>query len=136
MSLQQDTEEKLVALLHQAIPSLYGIYLFGSAAAGEMREDSDIDIAVLAEQALPPVELWGLAQKLASVAARDVDLVDLRTASAVMRVQVVANGRRIASFDRLACEDFEDFVYSDYARLNEERAGILADVQQRGSVYG
>jgi len=26
--------------------------------------------------------------------------------------------------------------FSDYARLNEERAGILADIRQRGSVYG
>ncbi|MCC5862855.1 MAG: hypothetical protein JJT93_13220 [Gammaproteobacteria bacterium] len=33
-------------------------------------------------------------------------------------------------------EAFETFVYADYARLNEERAGILQDVLARGRVHG
>ncbi len=31
---------------------------------------------------------------------------------------------------------FETYVFSSYARLNEERREILETVQQRGRVYG
>ena len=37
---------------------------------------------------------------------------------------------------RLRVEQFEDTTFSSYAKLNEERREILADVQQRRNVYG
>ena len=45
--------------------------------------------------------------------------VDLRNASTVMRMQVISTGRRLATYDALAQEAFEDHTYSAYARLNE-----------------
>jgi len=33
------------------------------------------------------------------------------------------------------CERFEDFVYADHARLNEERAAILAGIAARGRIH-
>jgi len=53
-----------------------------------------------------------------------------------MRMQVLSNGRRLACFDTEVCDVFEDFVYSDYARLNEERAAIMAGIQERGTIHG
>ncbi len=53
-----------------------------------------------------------------------------------MRMQVISKGQRIYCSNEQSCEMFEDFVFSDYARLNEERAGILEDIGQRGAVYG
>jgi uncharacterized protein len=50
------------------------VYLFGSAARGAMREDSDVDLAVAG---LPP-ELFFKAMSAASrVLGRRLDLVDL-----------------------------------------------------------
>lgn len=128
--------EQLVAHLQQAVPGLMAVYRFGSWGTVHERSDSDIDLALLATQRMEDAQRWELAQQLAALAGRDVDLVDLRTASTVMRAQVLANGARLFCADEPRCAGFEDFVFSDFARLNEERAGILADIRARGSVYG
>jgi hypothetical protein len=65
-----------------------------------------------------------------------VDLVDLGAASTVMRAQVIGSGCVVADVDPVARQHFEVQALSAYALLNEERAGILADIRQRGRVYG
>lgn len=125
-----------VQIIRNALPGVQAIYLFGSQSTGEQHIDSDIDIAILPKQALPETTIWALSQTLAQQYSRNVDLIDLRNASTVMRMQVISKGRRLFCANRIACELFEDFVFSDYARLNEEREGILEDIRQRGSVYG
>jgi hypothetical protein len=65
-----------------------------------------------------------------------VDLVDLRTASTVMRMQVLSAGICLDSLDDTARREFEMYAYSDYARLNEERRDILKRVSASGLVYG
>lgn len=134
--MRQEDPETWVDILRQQIPGLLGIYVFGSTATGSEHTNSDIDIALLADRAQEPVALWEIAQKLAQQAREDVDLVDLRGASAVFRMQVIASGKRLFCADFPKCEAFEDFVFSDFARLNEERAGILQDIAQRKQVYG
>jgi len=80
--------------------------------------------------------LWGVAQDIAKVIGKNVDLVDLLQASTVMRMQVISTGKRLYCSNLIVCEQFEDYVYVAYARLNEERRGILEDIKQRGTVYG
>lgn len=77
-----------------------------------------------------------LAQELATQLHRDVDLLDLRTASTVMRMQVISTGEYLASTDEAARREFEMYAYSDYARLNEERRNILKRISASGLVYG
>lgn len=136
----QDSVEQPIAMLveklREAFPALISVYRFGSYGTKYERPDSDLDLAVYAGTAMPVIELWRTAQDLASDIGRDVDLVDLASASTVMRAQVIHNGGRVYCADRLACETFEVYAYSSYARLNEERRGILEDIQRRGSVYG
>ncbi len=67
---------------------------------------------------------------------RYVDLVDLRAASTVMQMQVLLTEECLFCGDVQARDLFEMIVYASYARLNEERAGILEDIRTRGSVYG
>ena len=129
-------EHALVEKIHSEIPDVLAVYLFGSAATGELRPDSDIDLAVLCTTPLPATRLWSLAQSLAVSARRDVDLIDLRSASTVMRAQVVSTGKRLFCANETVCSEFEDRVYSDYARLNEERRHILDDIRERGRIYG
>lgn len=124
------------ALVSTRLPDLQGLYLFGSTAAGHDHRDSDLDLAVLLPRPLAPLARWELAQDLARALGRDVDLLDLRGASTVMRVQVVAHGRLLIDRAPPARALFEALALSDYARLNEERRAILRDVQLRGSVYG
>jgi len=121
--------------IRKAVPGLIALYRFGSQAKGTARPDSDVDLAILSREPIPNLRRFELAQELATQLHRDVDLVDLRTASTVMRMQVISSGECLFKVsDRLQGE-FEDLVYSTYARLNEERREILNDVHTRGSVY-
>lgn len=126
----------LLDTLASAVPDLAAVYLFGSHAAGTAKANSDLDLAVLAAEPLGAVARFDLQERLAAQIGRDVDLIDLRTASTVLRAQVVATGRVVLDADRSARLAFEMTAYSAYALLNEERAGILADVAARGTVYG
>jgi len=128
--------QALVETIRQEIPELAGVYVFGSQASGSTHPDSDLDLAILAGARQDPAQLWELAQRLAVSAGNDVDLIDLRAASTVMRMQVVSGGKRLFCSDTVACERFEDLVYSEFVLLNEERAGILDDIRRRQRVYG
>ena len=129
------SDNTLIEFVQQAIPDLIALYRFGSQAKGSTRPESDVDLAILARHPLPALRRFELAQELAAQLHHDVDLVDLRTASTVMRMQVISTGECLFMVsDRLQGE-FEDLVYSAYARLNEERREILNDVRARGSVY-
>ena len=128
--------ESLVSELLERLPQVQAIYLHGSRAQGQASQDSDLDLALLAPAELPPLLLWETAQYLASRLGMDVDLLDLRKASTVMQMQVITTGRRLYCRDEAACGAFEDLVFSQYAWLNEERAGILQDIAQRGSIHG
>jgi hypothetical protein len=66
----------------------------------------------------------------------DIDLVDLSVASPVLAIQVVARGELLHEGDPAARGAYEDLVFSAYARLNEERRGILDRIAAEGSVYG
>ncbi|EAR23454.1 type VII toxin-antitoxin system MntA family adenylyltransferase antitoxin [Nitrococcus mobilis] len=126
----------LLDTLKQAISGLRAVYLFGSQARADATRKSDIDIAILADRPLATVERYDLAQTLAAALNRDVDLLDLRTASTVMRMQVIGSGQCLYRCGEKEVGIFEDFVFADYTRLNEERAGILADIRERGTIHG
>lgn len=128
--------DALLDRLRREFPVLISIYRFGSFGTEYERTESDLDLALYAGNPLPAVSLWYLAQELATDMGRDVDLVDLAVASTVMRAQVIHEGERVYCADEVACETFEDYAYSSYARLNEERRYILEDVLRRGSVHG
>lgn len=108
--------------------------MFWLAGKGTARPNSDVDLAVLASNPIPNMRRFELA-KLATQLHRDVDLVDLRSASTVMRMQVISTGECLFSASNRLQGAFEDLVYSTYARLNEERREILNDVRARGPAY-
>ena len=128
-------DSSLIEYIRQSIPSLIALYRFGSQAKGTARRDSDVDLAILARDPISNLRRFDLAQELAIQLHRDVDLVDLRTASTVMRMQVLSTGKCLFSASNQLQGEFEDLAYSTYARLNEERREILNDILKRGSVY-
>lgn len=134
--LSQNYRTALTETITNRISGLIGIWLYGSVAKGEETPESDLDIAFLAREPLPQLDRLELATGLMMQIGRDVDLVDLRTAPAVLRKEIIAHGRRIYCAEIMACETFEDFAFADYARLNEERAGIMEDIFERGSIHG
>jgi uncharacterized protein len=127
--------ENVIQRIKEALPGLIAVYRFGSQAQGAARPDSDVDLAVLAQPALSPATRLALKEDFSLLLRRDVDVVDLRQASTVLRMQVVSIGECLFSADDTRREQFETMVYSSYARLNEERRGILDDIRARGRVY-
>ena len=109
----------------------YLIYIFGSSVKGRGREDSDIDIAILTDRQIDEYKLFILSQKLADVLKREVDLVDLRKASTVFKVQIIKTGKLIYNSDNLRKMYFQMRAMRDYALLNEERMEIINKIKSR-----
>ena len=97
---------------------------------------SDLDIAYLSDRQITNIKRWMIQEEIASLLIRDVDLIALKTATDVMRFQIINKGVRIFVKDMRKAEQFEDLVYSLYLDLNEQRKGILEDIYKRGYVYG
>ncbi len=129
-------DNALIEFVQQAIPDLIALYRFGSQVKGIIRPESDVDLAVLARDPIPALRQFELAQELAAQLHRDVDLVDLRSASTVMRMQVISTGECLSAPNEAARREFEMYVYSDYVRLNGERRDILKRIRTSGLVYG
>ncbi len=128
----------VLTFLQGAFSELKAVYLFGSQAAGTARPDSDVDLAVFANDRKDAVAYWELANEVALIVGRDVDLVDLTTASTVMQHQIITTGKRIwvsdKPGDKLATDLYELFILNEKMRLDELRAGIIEDVMKRGHV--
>jgi predicted nucleotidyltransferase len=131
---QQDSI--IVERLRRTLSNLVAVYRFGSTAQGTASETSDADVGVLARERIDPVRRFDAQEALAAAIGRDVDLVDLATASPVMAIQVITGGRLLYDDDSQARGQFEDLTFSAYTRLNEERRGILQRVAAEGTVYG
>jgi predicted nucleotidyltransferase len=64
--------EKAVAVLKAA--GAHEVYLFGSAAKGTLRDDSDVDLAV---SGLPPQVFFKAMGQAGDILGRPLDLIDL-----------------------------------------------------------
>ena len=127
--------DRLVRKLQSRLPDLLVVYGFGSRVQGTAGPDSDLDMAVLVAGYADPVLLWQWSGELADVAGCAVDLLDLRAASTVMQYQIITTGVRWWARDAQAAL-FESAILSQKTALDTARAGLLTDIQQRGSVYG
>lgn len=112
------------------------IYIFGSTVKGATHSDSDVDIAFLSNKNINSYDIFIMAQELADIINKRVDLVDLKKSSTVLQAQVVGKGKIIYCKEGLQRMNYELLVLKKYARLNEERKGILDRVIESGYVYG
>lgn len=121
--------ERIVLTTLQSL-DLEIVYLFGSAAAGEMRDDSDVDIAFLSNTSYDPMDIFLLGQEIATQVGREVDLVQLRDSSTVFQKEVIFKGDVLWQKSQFITDQFEMVVMKKYQRLNEERAGILEVIRE------
>ena len=135
MSVNPDVIERTVRTLQARLPGLLAVYGFGSRVQGTEGPDSDLDMAVLVAGYADVTRLWQLSGELADIAGCTVDLLDLRAASTVMQYQVVTQGERWWTRDAQAAM-FESAILSEKTALDTARAGLLADIRERGTVYG
>ena len=123
-------DERALAVLRDRFerePAVEAAYLLGSAAAGRLRADSDLDIALLPARgsSIPTEQRLAFAADLEDLVGRIADVGILSTDNLVYAKEAVANGRVIFERDPVARARFAALIFSLYADLQEHRRGVL-----------
>ena len=135
-SLSGTEIQEIIKGVLECLPSVEGIYIYGSMARGEGRPDSDVDIAVVQLEPVKPDQALILRSNLGVLLGRDIDILDLRRASTEIAYQVVGDGACVWGADNENVALYENSIMSMYANLQNERREIMEDIIKRGSVYG
>lgn len=117
-----------IAKITAKYPQAIAIYLFGSFAQNNYTKDSDVDLAVLLPQKADAVELWHLAQEISNAIGRDVDLIDLMTATTVFQWEIIHSGKIIYVQDKEQEDRFADKVFKMYIEISEIRRAMVQDI--------
>ncbi|GIV78834.1 nucleotidyltransferase domain-containing protein [Litorilinea aerophila] len=131
-----ETEDRLQALVtyFQGQPDVRLIYLFGSHARQQARQQSDLDIAILLdERDRTPFELLerrlDLTARAAEIVRGPVDVVLLNRASLLLQGQVLKEGRLLYAADKATQVEYEArarALYFDFLpRLRQHREALL-----------
>ena len=132
--LNNEIKEQIIEKLKQQLNPGF-IILFGSFAKGATHEESDIDLAYFSNKQLSPYERFELAGDLALLCGREVDLVDIKEIDTVFTMQIFQQGFPIYIGNENEFTRQKMRAYSMYATLSEQRAPIIAAIQERGSVF-
>lgn len=129
---------KIIETIHTSYPHTQAIYLYGTWGTEHQRPDSDLDIAILLPytSTIDNTEWLHLSTTLASIAKTErIDLIDLRTASTILRKEIIAAEKRIYCANEYAADEFKMLTLSFYQKLNDERRAIVESGIQGGRFY-
>ncbi len=103
------------------------MYLFGSAARGDMHRGSDVDIAVHSKKSLTLSERMRISRsvrRMFHVGNREIDLVDLRHLTPELAMQIIQDGKRLIGTDRADDEFFRLSMkrYIDAKKIRDAQA--------------
>ena len=125
---------KMVEYLKNEI-NPFAIILFGSYSRNTQNKESDIDIAIKANN-IDLKKIYELKQKLEDISQKDVDLVDLDDISDVFRYEILMNGIKLFCQDDYKFDLYKLDMCREYLELNESRQDIIQRVKNGGSIYG
>jgi predicted nucleotidyltransferase len=107
-----------------------GIWMYGSRARDAHRPDSDIDLAVLCDAQLDPVDLFDASGRLAARLGSPVDLVDLRRAGGLLRVEATHRGKPLTP-PTTEADLFTTHALSDHAAFAPNRRAATRAFEER-----
>jgi len=95
--MRQVNTELIVKIMQEEFSALSTVLLFGSAAKGELKKDSDIDIAfLLSDPTLIDKEKnFNLKNRLSQELASDIDLIDMSSSGSIINFQIFKNSKVI-----------------------------------------
>ncbi len=105
------------------------IVLFGSTARGVMNRESDIDLGVLSEKPLSPVQRRRLWSALSALFPADVDLTVLNHADPLVSYQIASEGVILFETVSFAWETWKSYAmrrYWDTHKFRESQSVYLA----------
>lgn len=109
-------------------------FLFGSSVSRGVDSAGDLDLAVVFTRPLPLLEQCELATQLEEAMGHEVDLIDLDSASTLLRWEVVRTGIPVLVRDAAALVDFRARVPLEYFDLQpfleREAAGLREVLEQ------
>lgn len=120
-----------VAKVLSAHPQIQLGFVFGSAISGTMRNDSDVDIAVLASDPLPLETRLDLITELSLALKREVDVIDLFSAYGLILRQVFT-GEVVLKRSSAALAMLMKRMLLDQADMEPMRRRIIDNNLQRG----
>ncbi len=141
------TRKKLVARLRQALPPILGrrpvilAYLYGSITTGQLNPFSDVDIAMVVEDGLAPLDglrlMLGIPVDLAdSCDITNADVRIINDAPLVFQGRVVCDGILVYARDEGERVEFETGTrlrYFDYLPIHRRlQDAFFADLRERG----
>ncbi len=107
-------------------------FVFGSAANGKLRPDSDVDVAVLAGKQLSTELRLALMAELSLALKREVDLVDLYGAWGLILRQVLTTGTLVLKRSGTAHAALLKRMLLDQADMEPLRQRIIEKSLERG----
>ena len=132
-------QENLLLAIKRTLEEANDVVLaivYGSAASGTMRDNSDVDVAVLCRSTLGVDEKLALIQTLSERLGREVDLVDLRKIDGVLLKQILTKGKVVIKKDSSAFANLlKTMIYNEadympyYHRALRERLEKFAHGQ-------
>jgi uncharacterized protein len=125
---------EVARVVEEIFPEALGVWVYGSFPQGRARRGSDLDIAILPDRPIDRWERFERAQDVAARLHRDVDLINLREVSPVLRFEVVSRGIRVGARDGYAADVFETAAIKMFQRLNESQREHLTAIKASGSV--
>lgn len=112
------------------------IIIFGSYARNTQNEESDIDIAIKANN-INKEKLFNLTQKLEEIAKKDIDLVELDLIeNEGFRYDILMTGNLIYCNDQYKFDMYKLDKIRDYLELNEMRKPIIDRILKGDTIYG
>lgn len=106
-------------------PYLELVILFGSGAKGRLRQDSDVDVAVMANERLSTEALVDLTSALERATGRSVDVVDLHGAHGTLLEAVLKEGLRLKANSRLLLDLYRRHVFEQTDFMPTYRQALL-----------
>ena len=113
------------------------IILFGSYARNSQNKDSDIDIAIIAQNT-DKKDIFYAKQNLEQIFMKDIDLVNLKDTniSDGFRYEILMNGIVLYCSDSYELEIYKLNMFREYLELNESRKDIINRIKEGGTIYG
>ena len=96
--MQYDKVKDLTPIFRRR-KQIAAVYLFGSAATGKDRRNSDLDLAIISKRIITSRERLKIETELSNRLRRDVDLVVFGQAPPLLQHQILKYGRLVSEND-------------------------------------